>query len=64
MSQIDRHLAALRRKQAELVMPKVGALLDIWEWMPNDEIELLRKEYPHLYDAIKALNAAIEETEK
>lgn len=64
MSQIDRHLAVLRRKQAEIVMPKVGALLDIWEQMPNDESALLRKEYPHLYDALKAINAAVEETEK
>lgn len=64
MNRIDRHFAALRRMQAESVMPKVGALLDIWEQMPNDESQLLRKEYPHLYDAIKALNAAVEETEK
>ena len=28
---------ALRRKQAEAVMPLIGPLLDAWDGVPNDE---------------------------
>jgi len=34
---IERGLEMLRRKQAERVMPRVGALLDAWEGTSNDK---------------------------
>jgi hypothetical protein len=60
MNAIERGLATLRRKQAERVMPKVGALLDAWDNTPNDERGTLEEAYPHLCELIAALQDAVE----
>lgn len=60
MDRIERSLENLRRKQAERVMPKVGALLDAWENTSNDEKGVLRDSYPNLCSMIEAINSAVE----
>lgn len=57
---IERGLEKLRRKQAERVMPIVGALLDAWDNTPNDTRQALENEYPHLCGLIEDLREAAE----
>lgn len=63
MSPIDRELKALRRQQAERVMPKVGALLDCWENTPLDARSGLEQDFPHLCEIIMGLQEAVESEE-
>jgi len=60
MDRIERSLQTLRKKQAEQVMPKVGALLDAWDNTPNDEKGTLRDQFPHLCELIESIAETIE----
>lgn len=57
---MERGLAALRREQAERVMPVVGAILDCWDGTPNDEKDSFRKQFAHMHELLQKLNAAVE----
>jgi hypothetical protein len=56
---LDGELSGLRRDQAARVMPVVGALLDFWEMMPNDEKDLVRTT-PRLACLLDELEAAMD----
>lgn len=59
MTTVEKGIEFLRKKQAERVMPLVGAMLDCWENTPNDTLASLEQDVPHLCSLIHAIQDAV-----
>ena len=58
---INKELKRLRAAQAKAVMPLIGPLLDAWEQLPNDVLDM--EEFAELLATIEAVNEAMENAE-
>ena len=50
----------MRQKQASIVMPLIGPLLDAWDGLPNDELSALRESAPNLCKKMDEISEAME----